>query len=363
MEYWATEKLSIFLGLDTHTLETQVLPYLITLETADELTEHLTNMLGTSPDCLDFIYEFASRRFAQEKPKQQTSLPSKEMPFPSLPAGESNSQWPANINIQVKNGESMTEGLYKTKKQTKPKASSSSSDKQQKKKKEITLETAFKELQIKANDNKRKPCQCQATKHPLLDIAPNCLNCGKIICTLEGPGPCTFCGTEILSDEQKINLISEAKKKRAEIKNEQHQQHQQQQQVRRVKNPVRKHGYANVLSGDFISGQSIQEEEEEARRKAEEQKQQKPPINGKDSPRRRVLTLDMKTKKVRVEYESDTEEESAEEYSVVIRRRKKGSKEDGFFANNPLLQDLIPPKFVKKTKGPLNRRMLKKMDD
>ena len=37
----------------------------------------------------------------------------------------------------------------------------------------------------------RKPCDCQALVHPLVN---NCLQCGKIICAREGEGPCMFCG-------------------------------------------------------------------------------------------------------------------------------------------------------------------------
>lgn len=43
-----------------------------------------------------------------------------------------------------------------------------------------------------------------ATKHPLLT---NCLRCGKVICELEGPGPCTFCGNLVESKEQQLHLI------------------------------------------------------------------------------------------------------------------------------------------------------------
>lgn len=33
-------------------------------------------------------------------------------------------------------------------------------------------------------------CECQASKHALVR---NCLECGRIICAQEGPGPCLFC--------------------------------------------------------------------------------------------------------------------------------------------------------------------------
>jgi len=38
---------------------------------------------------------------------------------------------------------------------------------------------------------KRTACKCQAISHTLVN---NCLKCGKIVCSLEGPGPCFFCG-------------------------------------------------------------------------------------------------------------------------------------------------------------------------
>lgn len=36
----------------------------------------------------------------------------------------------------------------------------------------------------------RYPCQCEATKHNLIN---NCRKCGRIVCEQEGSGPCFFC--------------------------------------------------------------------------------------------------------------------------------------------------------------------------
>lgn len=44
---------------------------------------------------------------------------------------------------------------------------------------------------------KRVQCYCQCTKHRLVN---NCTNCGKIICELEGEGPCLFCGAWVEKD-------------------------------------------------------------------------------------------------------------------------------------------------------------------
>ncbi|CAG8557409.1 11354_t:CDS:2 [Paraglomus occultum] len=66
----------------------------------------------------------------------------------------------------------------------------------------------------------RVACNCQAIRHPLLTIAPNCLNCGKIICEFEGIGPCTYCGVPVLSREQQLELTRQSKKQK-QVRNQQ----------------------------------------------------------------------------------------------------------------------------------------------
>jgi hypothetical protein len=87
-----------------------------------------------------------------------------------------------------------------------------------------------------------------------LTISPNCLTCGKIICVQEGPGPCTFCGTPVLSKEQQLELIAEAKRKRAEAAREKNRQMQKKSTA-----PMASHGtsrYASKLSGAIVSERS-----------------------------------------------------------------------------------------------------------
>lgn len=57
-------------------------------------------------------------------------------------------------------------------------------------------------------------CNCVATRHPLQTAAPNCLNCGKVICVKEGLGPCTFCGSPLLSSSEVQGMIKELKSER-----------------------------------------------------------------------------------------------------------------------------------------------------
>ncbi|KAG0172301.1 hypothetical protein DFQ28_008323 [Apophysomyces sp. BC1034] len=433
LENWAVEKLSVFLGFDSETLKTQVLPYLMSFTSAEDLTEHLTDMLGTSADSLSFIQEFAVRRFSSSRvqkketgKKPPVTSTARETPgqFPSLPKSSTSSdtQWPSNINVYMKNTTTDDEYFTSTRKSKKsykaPKAQNDSSstsqsnltsahaskqtqstltsdrlEKKPKKKSEMTLEAALKELDITATEGKgkRKTCQCQATKHPLLTIAPNCLNCGKIICTLEGVGPCTFCKTPVLSKEQQVLLIAEAKKKRSEQK----QKQQQQRRPKVAATPAV--GYASKVSGDFSSRhfESVwdEEQEDDSRRRAEEHKEKllefqrtsakrstvidqatdftlptdtsNPWLSPQERAlqmkkqqanlrrletegrsRHRVMTIDVQTRQVKVEEASPESESEEEIIPVVNEKRNEASGSAGTYANNPLLKNLQGPKFM-----------------
>ena len=87
------------------------------------------------------------------------------------------------------------------------------------------LDSAIRALEIQTNptlsstqDNGKRKCNCMATRHPLLEAAPNCLNCGKIICVKEGIGPCTFCNTPLLSSTEIQNMMRVLKEERGKEK-------------------------------------------------------------------------------------------------------------------------------------------------
>ncbi|ELQ39769.1 C2HC5 finger protein [Pyricularia oryzae Y34] len=81
------------------------------------------------------------------------------------------------------------------------------------------LDAAIRALEISTNPTKAgnsttadieaRRCNCVATRHPLQGAAPNCLGCGKVICLKEGLGPCTFCGTPLLSSGEVQAMIRE----------------------------------------------------------------------------------------------------------------------------------------------------------
>ncbi|KAF9437821.1 hypothetical protein BGZ76_010985 [Entomortierella beljakovae] len=95
----------------------------------------------------------------------------------------------------------------------------------------------------------RKPCYCLATKHKLNVFAPNCLSCGKIICALEGPGPCTYCGTPVVSIEQQQAMVLELKREKAILA----KQKSMATAKRKTKAIVNAPGYASKVGGGLTS--------------------------------------------------------------------------------------------------------------
>ncbi|KAL6710720.1 hypothetical protein ACN47E_007777 [Coniothyrium glycines] len=86
------------------------------------------------------------------------------------------------------------------------------------------LESAIRALEIQTNptltssDNSKRKCNCMATRHPLLEAAPNCLNCGKVICVKEGIGPCTFCNSPILTPQEIQSMVRILREERGKEK-------------------------------------------------------------------------------------------------------------------------------------------------
>ncbi|KAI5967695.1 hypothetical protein CANMA_002875 [Candida margitis] len=81
------------------------------------------------------------------------------------------------------------------------------------------IESALYDLEIEEDSQQRtrRVCNCMARKHPLFEIAPNCLNCGKIICTKEGLQPCSFCGSDLIAANDKDAIIQVLNKEKNEL--------------------------------------------------------------------------------------------------------------------------------------------------
>ena len=62
----------------------------------------------------------------------------------------------------------------------------------------------------------RHSCQCIGQKHSLIN---NCTECGRIVCSQEGAGPCLFCGTLVVTPQDHETLRRGGKKATALLDN------------------------------------------------------------------------------------------------------------------------------------------------
>ncbi|KAF2149604.1 C2HC5 finger protein [Myriangium duriaei CBS 260.36] len=288
---WALPRIERLLPLDHESLK-QIIEYADSLP-KDAAAEHLKNLLGDSPQALEFISSFNSRRrsapaqsssannsrpasrqpsepandgIPRARPKQQKkkanihNLPARQVEghgntsgayvkqdeqdymASSRPKGKGNNSLASALSLSTRPEVSPSPPMAPSPTQLAvpvpastsatpaitPKTSRTSSPApQQKAKVTITggkamhgssstlsdLDSAIRSLELQTNpllsttsssaeDLAARKCSCMATTHPLLTIAPNCLTCGNIICVKQGLGPCTSCGTPLMSRDE-----------------------------------------------------------------------------------------------------------------------------------------------------------------
>ncbi|KXJ89062.1 putative zinc finger motif, C2HC5-type-domain-containing protein [Microdochium bolleyi] len=288
----STAQLSRLLPLPDEDLK-QVLDYASTLSKL-EAVEHFRNLLGDSPEAVDFISSFNSRRQDPKSSTPASSNPASDTdgvprgpkrtgkkkkaplhtpaprqvtdlgpapgtvynkkdlqddyitrrPSPGLPAAASTSRPPQQPQKSAtpppsKALRSAAGHLISEMPKPKPKSTPVSRSSTPGPKTKITiaggtamhgastalsdLDSAIRKLEMTTNptqgsDDATRRCNCVAARHPLLAAAPNCLSCGKVVCVKEGLGPCTFCGTPILSSSEVQLMIRELKAERGREK-------------------------------------------------------------------------------------------------------------------------------------------------
>ncbi|KAI2484675.1 C2HC5 finger protein [Pyrenophora tritici-repentis] len=257
---WALPQLSKLLPLDDESLK-QIISYTESLS-QKESADHLQNLLGDSPQALEFITSFNNRRNSkassasnQKQPSNDVSevpraRPKKKKPgLNKLPPPRQPENYGNVSGAYIKKDEEdymagssrakppkpNTFGLSATPDALQLPTSTASSGTSTPKSRGGTpmhgastalsdLESAIRALEIQTNptlapqDSSKRKCNCMATRHPLLEAAPNCLNCGKIICVKEGIGPCTFCNSALFSAQEIQSMVRVLREERGKEK-------------------------------------------------------------------------------------------------------------------------------------------------
>ncbi|AMD19353.1 HBR452Cp [Eremothecium sinecaudum] len=179
-------------------------------ENTELIAQEFLNILGHSDLSFDFIFKF------NELLSQAAAVASSANVKRSSPLAKTDDMIKNEEKVAVQPTPAKIRHTRPSEELLKP-ASHSVVDKP--KKQDIKLQSlgeideVLKTLEVQASHNTNPAaylCNCQARIHPLFEMAPNCLSCGKIICFKEGLhlDSCTFCGTELLSPEERKELVA-----------------------------------------------------------------------------------------------------------------------------------------------------------
>lgn len=250
-EAWCQKELSRLLNFS---VGEDLISYLVSMETAEEAEEYLTELLGKdTPPVIRFRREFLRRWRPPERPPQDPTpeeagllealvRPKQEelvlfsqeghqkgnvkkdaSSVPAPPPGFSaahrtsknrsnppiRSHHPASTNspspeIQRRHN-TAPQGAQSVPYATPP---STSLDKKHRQK-YVPLMSAEGRSKTSVHLPGRHPCQCLAQRHTLVN---NCTECGRIVCSQEGTGPCLFCGALVCTPEEEELLARDSKK-------------------------------------------------------------------------------------------------------------------------------------------------------
>lgn len=263
LKSYSVNAISNILPIDRETCG-EIVDYTLTLSKDHEIQEHLLNLLGESDETLAFLANFialkneadsASSKLSTAKFTNKPGKDSSPIPLKVRTQKNLNKAWtppPTNSSENKLKGRLNNNTTSKTTSELFDLKALSASPKQSKssKKKRIDnlqdieavlndLELSTNQLDLESSKVTRRKCACMGRRHPLFEVAPNCLNCGKIICAKEGLQPCSFCGKELLSSKDKIEIISLLQEEKNGIESKRlsanngpqdkssHQQHQQ----------------------------------------------------------------------------------------------------------------------------------------
>lgn len=191
------------------------------LSSQNEIFEYWTGLLGQSPDALDFIAHFTSNS------NENSSKSIKSALTQATSKRNVKNPWNEAVKEPIKPKFKSNKFVDKTVSQLLDKPKPEVSKTAQKKEKLTRIENLkdvediLRQLEVSNTDSKYSVCNCMARLHPLFDVVPNCLNCGKIICVKEGLQSCSFCGAKLINDEEKSQIIELLKSEKNEIEKSQ----------------------------------------------------------------------------------------------------------------------------------------------
>uniref|UniRef100_A0A182Y7J0 Uncharacterized protein n=1 Tax=Anopheles stephensi TaxID=30069 RepID=A0A182Y7J0_ANOST len=199
MNQWIKEELSKCLQFD---IPKELIAYIYTIQTADEIDGYFRTLLDyNNPQHTAFMRELKIKLGHATAPEAVNTKATAQGP----PTSGKGKQASAKQQQQTESSKTITPAASVS-----PTAKRSSGQESGKKKtKYVNLYGQDGELADVVLLKGRHRCDCQASKHRLVN---NCIHCGRIVCEQEGSGPCLFCGSLVCTEHEQRTIESSSRK-------------------------------------------------------------------------------------------------------------------------------------------------------
>lgn len=239
---FARKEIKKMLPLDDESISEMVGYSISHLKTREDLYNHFSNMLGESPEMFEFVAKFGDILFGEATPEPEKVI--KKTGTKSVKLVSTNGSRTKIVRKKVINKTSDGKIIPNPPSQQQRLKNNTSTgsltsqlfDMTPKKKEQLVVKkkeyveklTNIEEIDdviarievmnaMNSTDGDIRRCNCNATRHGLFEMYPNCLNCGKIICEKEGAQPCSFCGQSLMSSDERDEVIELLNREKEEL--------------------------------------------------------------------------------------------------------------------------------------------------
>lgn len=250
---FAQNSIKNIIPLDDESIDEMIKYTLSNFKSREAISDHLLDILGPSDEAFKFASTFCDMLFGtannakpQTVDKTITAIPdfAKPQVKPTIKSNKqiSNKQKTSGIRLVKSVPVSMLDKNSKGRMANNSSKGSTTSEmfdmkprnvetqkiknKEVKKKLDSIKDLDDVLLQLELADSEKNSsedtriCNCNATRHPLYEMYPNCLYCGKIICAKEGFQPCSFCGHSLISNDERLQMLEIINQQKQDLENE-----------------------------------------------------------------------------------------------------------------------------------------------
>lgn len=256
---FVSKEIKKIIPLDDESISQMVGYSISNLKSREELYNHFSNLLGESPEMFEFVSKFGDILFGESIPDPEIEKVIKKPGTKSVKLVSTNGSRTKIVRKKVinktsdgkvipnqqrlknnSNSGSMTSDLFDMTPKKKEKLIIKKNENNKKLSNIDEIDDVLTKIEImnsiNGNDGDIRICNCNATRHPLFEMYPNCLNCGKIICEKEGAQPCSFCGKPLMSQEERDEVIELLKREKRELEGIPNIQNEETKQLSKPRN-------------------------------------------------------------------------------------------------------------------------------